>query len=115
VAESSSIEKRPPNADALEAVKQAEAVLDYLDDRRANGEHRTAGFVEQYLMWSRRLAEAECQAVSTKAERIAAIKAHIERIRTSVPLTYNGEVTHPQAEITNYYFAEAKVWLARVE
>jgi hypothetical protein len=114
-AESKSVTTRQPDANAMEVVKRAEAVLDVLGERRANGEALTPAFVDQYLMWSRRLAEAQCEAVSTKADRIAAIKVHIDRIRASVPLTYSGKVAHPQAEITEYYFVEAKAWLARVE
>jgi hypothetical protein len=72
---------------------------------------------ENVYRWSRRWMEAERDVATTRAERVAAVERHLERMKELEQEVHNYGRIHSTIPIlemaaTTFYRAEAKTWLA---
>jgi hypothetical protein len=104
----------------LNTVVSAQKAVDGLDERRKNGEALTPLFLEMQYTWSKRLAEAELEAAGSDGQRLAAVQQHLERMQASqdelqrIVNDANIPIALARAQ-ADFYVAEAKQWLARLE
>jgi hypothetical protein len=75
------------------------------------------GDQEQTYLWSRRWLEAERALAKTKAEHLAALQDHLERMKKLETLALLGEIkdSAPDPLVlapTKFYRTEAEMWLA---
>ncbi|HJZ58680.1 MAG TPA: efflux RND transporter periplasmic adaptor subunit [Gemmataceae bacterium] len=74
---------------------------------------------EKVYLWSRRWMEAEQDAGEKKADRIAAVEAHLDRmkeLRKLAEARYQaGQSTHADVLGVDFYLAEARLWLAQAK
>jgi len=71
---------------------------------------------ERPYLWSRRWMEAQRDASPKKADRIAALEAHRDRmkdLRKTAEQRYKaGQGSHAEVLSVDFYLAEAEVWLS---
>jgi hypothetical protein len=69
---------------------------------------------EDVYRWSRRWMEAEREVAKSKAERVAALQGHFERMKKleqEVQMYARGTIPFQQLAATQFYRAEAELWL----
>ena len=76
------------------------------------------GDEEKTYLWSRRWMEAERDMANNKAERVAALKGHFERMKKLELLALLAETRDCAPRLENlapakYYRAEAEIWLIK--
>ena len=75
----------------------------------------TKGDGEKVYRWSRRWMESQRNMAKNKTEKLAAAKAHfdrMQRLEDDVQNYARGTIPFQQMEATRFYRAEAEVWLA---
>jgi hypothetical protein len=73
---------------------------------------------EKVYRWSRRWMEAERDLATTKAERVAALQGHLERMKKleeEVQGYARGTIPFQQLAATKFFRAEAETWLAEAQ
>jgi hypothetical protein len=73
---------------------------------------------EDVYRWSRRWMEAERDLTTTKAERVAALQGHSQRMKKleeEVQAYARGTIPFQQLAATKFYRAEAETWLAEAK
>lgn len=69
---------------------------------------------EDVYRWSRRWMESERDFATTKAGRVAAVRGHVERMKKleqEVRMYARGTIPFRQLAATQFYRAEAELWL----
>jgi site-specific recombinase XerD len=84
-----------------------------------NNKEGLAPFAELAYRWSRRWLEAELELSDKKTDQLAAYQAHRERMRELARITRdryrNRYNTIEEATATDYYNAEAEVWIEQAK
>ena len=74
---------------------------------------------EKVYLWSRRLAEAQQELSGKRAEQVAAVEAHGQRMKglrkTAEQRYRTGNAPHAEVLGAEFYNAEAALWLARLK
>jgi hypothetical protein len=74
---------------------------------------------ERVYLWSRRLLEAEQDSSDKKADRLTALEEHHSRMKDLWKVTQErykqGHAIFADVVATDYYVAEATLWLARAK
>ena len=74
---------------------------------------------EKVYLWSRRLAEAQQELSGKKADQVAAVEAHGQRMKdlckTAEQRYRTGNAPHAEVLGAEFYNAEAALWLARAK
>jgi len=80
-----------------------------------NNKEGLVPFAELAYRWSRRWLEAEVERSADKANQLAAYTAHRDRMRELARITHdryrNRVITIEEASATDFYVAEAVVWM----
>lgn len=101
-----------PTQNQLQVAKAAQAVVDGLNERMDNGEALTVTFLDLYLGWSRRLADAEVQVAASGDLRMQAIERHANRIvRLASRINHiavENSTTRIHIDLLGYYLADAQ-------
>ena len=106
----------PALADLVQAkVKAAEAAY-----KAAAGDYQNGrSDAEKVYLWSRRLAEAQQELSGKKADQVAAVEAHGQRMKglrkTAEQRYRTGNAPHAEVLGAEFYNAEAALWLARAK
>ena len=106
----------PALADLVQAkVKAAEAAY-----KAAAGDYQNGrSDAEKVYLWSRRLAEAQQELSGKKADQLAALEAHEQRLKglrkTAEQRYRTGNAPHAEVLGAEFYNAEAALWLARAK
>lgn len=109
---------RPEFAKYAEArIKLARETLDMLDSMRDHA--RASPTDSRYMIWSRRLVEAERDLPNNKAGYLAACKAHLERMKTQEQLAIaqreNAQLSMIDVNEFRFRRLEAEFWLKEAE
>jgi hypothetical protein len=97
---------------------KAKAVFEMLRERRSNGEPLTPSFVDLYCNWSRKMALAQRDAATSKAEKIAALEDHLRRMKNESRVVVFDAGPHGfelQNAIGEYYADEAAALVAEAK
>ena len=85
-----------------------------IDDMRAAGQHLDT---TKYYVWSKRLMEAEREAAGGKLERVAATRAHVDRMNK---LMWDSRLQFEHSELSRlefldaqFHYEEAAAWLEK--
>jgi hypothetical protein len=74
---------------------------------------------EKVYLWSRRLLEAQQDSSDKKADRLAALEGHLGRMKDLRKIAEEryrqGAAIHADVVATDYYVAEAALWLAQAK
>ena len=104
----------PPARQDLAAAKSDAAKATYEASFKALREGK--GDAERVYLWSRRWMEAQRGVSQKKADVIAALEAHRDRMKALSKLTEQrykaGQGSHADVLGVNYYIVEAELWLS---
>jgi hypothetical protein len=115
----------PPRARADDPSSVADLMKAKADTARRAYEASVAALAtgkadaEKVYLWSRRLLEAQQDSSDKKADRLAALEGHLGRMKDLRKISEErykqGAAIHADVVATDYYVAEATLWLAQAK
>ena len=96
--------------------KEAGRTLDLLIEERDTGQRAmTPEFIERLYVWSKRLAVAQFRLADTREERVRVVGAYLAEMKRMDRSQKTRLHQERQLGMTEYYVAEAELWLERVK
>ena len=107
----------PPKPSPLAEARYKAAVRQYEETWKYYQQSRTSSFMVYY--WSRLVLDSQQDLSDAKADRIAALKAHVDRIKQLEGLILRvrklGFIYSTDVKSTSYYRLEADWWLEKAQ